>query len=97
MPKVRLIAFVFAADPKSRKNGLRGDRVSAPTNVDARTKLKGAEHELGNTAVFATGDFQAKRHPRPPDPSLPSKLPHVRRAHTHRPRMVRLLKAADEK
>jgi hypothetical protein len=79
----KLTAFVFAADPKSQKKGSRGDRVFAPTNVDARTKLKGAERELRNTAVFATGGFLAKRHPRPPDPLVPSKLPTVRRAHTH--------------
>jgi len=78
----KLTAFVFAADPKSQKRGLPADRASAPTNVDARTKLKGAERELRNTAVFATGGFLAKRHPRPPDPLLPSKLPTVRRAHT---------------
>jgi hypothetical protein len=53
-------------------------------NVDARTKLKGAERELRNTAVFATGDSRAKRQPRPPDPLLPSKLPTVRPAHTIR-------------
>jgi hypothetical protein len=45
--------------------------------------LKGAERELRNTAVFATGGFLAKRHPKPPDPLVPSKLPTVRRAHTH--------------
>src|ERR1039458_3792597 len=82
--RARLTAFVFAADPKSQKNGSRGDRASAPTNVDARTKLKGAEPERRNTAVFATGDSRAKRHPRPPDPLLPSKLPTVRPAHTLR-------------
>jgi hypothetical protein len=48
----------------------------------ARTKLKGAERELRNTAAFATGGFLAQRRPRPPDPLLPSKLPTVRRAHT---------------
>ena len=80
----KLTAFVFAADHKSQKNGSREDRVFAPTNVDVRTKLKGAERELRNTAVFATGVSRAKRHPRPPDPLLPSKLPTVRRAHTLR-------------
>lgn len=79
----KLTAFVSAADPKSQKNGLRWDRVFAPTNVGARTKLKGAERELRNTAVFATGDCRAKRHPRPPNPVFPSKLPTVRPAHTH--------------
>ena len=77
-------AFVFDADSKSQKNGSLGDRVFAPTNVDVRTKLKGAERELRNTAVFATEDSRAKRHPRPMDPLVPSKLPTVRRAHTIR-------------
>jgi hypothetical protein len=44
--------------------------------------VRHAVRELRNIAVFATGGFLAKRHPRPPDPLLPSKLPSVRRAHT---------------
>jgi hypothetical protein len=78
----KLTASVFAANPKSQKNESREDRAFAPTNVGTRTKLKGAEHELRNTAVFATGGSLAKRHPRPPDPMLSSKLDIVRRAHT---------------
>jgi hypothetical protein len=93
----RLTAFVFAANPKSQKNGSPGDRVFAPTNVDARTKWKGAERELRNTAAFATEDSRAKRHPRPPDPLLPSKLATMRRAHTHRPRPVTRLPTSNER
>jgi len=39
-----------------------------------RTRLKGAERELRNTADFATEDSRAKRRPRPPDRLLPHRI-----------------------
>src|ERR1022692_1629713 len=74
--RARLTAFVFAADPKSQKNGSRGDRASAPTNVDARTKLKGAERELKNTVVFAAGGFLAKKTAQTTGPVAPVEITH---------------------
>jgi hypothetical protein len=78
----QLTAFVFAADPKSQKNGSHAAHASAPTNVDARTKLKDAERELRNTAGFATEDSRAKRQPRVPAQLISLKLQPVRRAHS---------------
>ena len=74
---------VFTADPKSQKNGSRGDRAFAPTNVDARTKLKGVEREPRNAAVFAAETFLAKRQLRAPAQLLLRNTT-VRRAHNRR-------------
>jgi hypothetical protein len=60
----KLTAFVIVANLKFQKTGSRGDRVSAPTIVDGRTRLKGAERELRNTAVFATAGRAATKTPR---------------------------------
>jgi hypothetical protein len=76
--RILLAPHESGSGPKAQKNGSHGDRAFVP----ARTKLKGAERELRNTAVFATEGSGPKRHPRPRDPLVPSKLPTVRRAHT---------------
>jgi hypothetical protein len=61
--------------PNLRKTG-REDRVFSPTNVGARAKLKGAERELGNTAVFATGDGRANKALKNTEPGAPVEITH---------------------
>ena len=71
----RLTATAFAAEPKYQRSESREAHVFAPTNVDARTELKGAGRERRNTAGCATGGFSDRRQPKPQDRLLPSKLP----------------------
>jgi hypothetical protein len=78
----KLTAFVFAADPKSQKNGSRGGSCFCSDECRRQDKIERRRARAQKYCRLCHRGLPRKRHPRPPDPLLPSKLPTVRRAHT---------------
>jgi hypothetical protein len=74
----------FCVRCKSQISEKRVARGSCFCSAECRRqdKIERRRARAQEYAVFATEDFGAKRHPRPPDRLLLSHLPAVRRAHT---------------